>query len=47
MSLARKLERFENEEKKVMTDFLLCMLKWLPTQRWSAEKLLEHEWLKL
>lgn len=46
VSLMQKLERIEEADREATAEFLLCMLKWLPTQRLSAEKLLEHEWLK-
>ncbi len=34
-------------EARGLTDFLLCMFKWEPKERWTAAQLLEHYWLKM
>lgn len=44
-SLMQKLESLEESERLQTADFLLCMLKWLPTKRCTAEELLGHPWL--
>lgn len=46
ISLMQKLERIDEADKAETVDFLLCMLKWLPKERWTAAQLLEHPWLK-
>lgn len=38
--------RLKDAEARSLADFLGCMLKWKPKDRWSARKLLEHPWLK-
>lgn len=45
-SLMNKLERVEEAQRSETADFLLCMLKWLPTKRSTAAELLQHPWLK-
>jgi len=45
-SLLQKVARLEEADKTGTVDFLLCMLKWLPKERWTAGQLPEHEWLK-
>lgn len=38
--------RLKDCEARSLSDFLLCMLKWRPKDRWSARKLLSHPWMK-
>lgn len=38
--------RLKDSEASSLSDFLLCMLRWKPKDRWSARKLLDHPWLK-
>jgi serine/threonine-protein kinase SRPK3 len=39
-------EDMEEEEKKSYLDFMGCILKWKPKERWSAKRLLQHEWIR-
>jgi serine/threonine-protein kinase SRPK3 len=39
--------RIKTQEAEMLADFLLPMIKWLPKERASAQKMLDHPWLKM
>jgi serine/threonine-protein kinase SRPK3 len=39
--------RFKKNEADMLADFLSPMLKWYPSERPSAQKMLEHPWLSM
>ena len=39
--------RFKKKEAEMLADFLLPMLQWFPSDRPSAQKMLEHPWLNM
>jgi serine/threonine-protein kinase SRPK3 len=39
--------RFKELEAQAFADFLILMLDWNPDKRVSAQKMLEHPWLKM
>jgi serine/threonine protein kinase len=39
-------EMDDPEERKMYVDFICCMLQWDPDDRWPAQKLLNHTWLR-
>ena len=39
--------RLRDLEAKSLADFLEKMLKWNPSDWWTARKLLDHHWLKM
>ena len=39
--------RFKESEAQTLADFLTLMLNWNPDDRASAQRMLEHPWLKM
>lgn len=46
MTWSHKLQRVPEPHRAETADFLLSMLKWLPTKRSTAAELLQHPWLQ-
>jgi serine/threonine protein kinase len=39
--------RLKQQEAEMFADFLMQMLKWYPSERATAQEMLEHPWLKM
>jgi serine/threonine protein kinase len=46
MSLETRTKQFKGRSREEFSDFMSCMLRWLPEERWTARKLLQHPWLQ-
>jgi serine/threonine protein kinase len=45
-SFESSITRFKGEDKELFIDFAKKMVCWLPEERWTANQLLQHPWLK-
>lgn len=45
MSLGTRMRQFSGESREEFLDFMGCMVRWLPEERWTARQLLQHSWL--
>ena len=46
LTLENSEENLDGEKKEEFLQFVRCMLQWRPEDRWTAEKLLKHPWMK-
>ena len=40
-------ENLTGSAQRDFLEFVRCMLRWRPEDRWTAKQLLEHPWLKV